>query len=83
MKNIVLKLSFLIAFSTVITSCTKNCKSQIATCDEVPPTNELCEAYFKRWFYYKNSKDCIQIDYSGCSEKGFETKEECDKCKCD
>jgi hypothetical protein len=44
--------------------------------------NEACQAYFQTWFYNKNTNSCEQIGYSGCSSKGFPTKEECEACKC-
>jgi hypothetical protein len=51
-------------------------------CRQTPPTEELCLAAFERWFFDKNSSSCKKIGYSGCSQKGFETKEECESCKC-
>jgi hypothetical protein len=56
--------------------------STTATCSETPPTDEICAAYFTMWFYDQTKKSCKQIGYSGCSKKGFETKEECESCKC-
>ncbi|MGK7390259.1 MAG: BPTI/Kunitz-type proteinase inhibitor domain-containing protein [Candidatus Cyclobacteriaceae bacterium M2_1C_046] len=51
-------------------------------CNETPPTDEICTAYFTMWFYDKTTSACNQIGYSGCSKKGFETKKECESCKC-
>ena len=66
----------------VLISCSKDCAPKLATCSEIPPTNELCQAYFKRWFYDKNKNKCEQSGYSGCSQKGFATQQECEECKC-
>lgn len=52
-----------------------------ATCNETPPVGEDCLAYFERWFYNKNTKKCDKIGYSGCSQRGFSTQAECEKCK--
>jgi hypothetical protein len=82
MKNTLIKLTAFLTFIVVLISCTKDCEPQIATCNEKPPTDELCEAYFERWFYDKDKNKCEQIGYSGCSQKGFETKEECKECEC-
>jgi hypothetical protein len=65
-----------------LTSCSKECESQDTTCSETPPTNEICQAYFNRWFYDKENNKCEQIGYSGCSQKGFSTEQECEECKC-
>jgi len=70
-----------IAFFTT-TSCKKDCDNTIPICSETAPTNELCTAYFTRWFYDKKSNSCKEIGYSGCSQKGFSTKQECEECKC-
>jgi hypothetical protein len=66
----------------ILISCSKDCAPKLATCSETPPTNELCQAYFNRWFYDKNKNKCEQIGYGGCSPKGFETQQECEECKC-
>lgn len=50
-------------------------------CYETPPTDELCDAYFERWFYNIKSKSCKMVAYSGCSQKGFETQRDCQNCK--
>ena len=52
-------------------------------CDDAPPTNEICQAYFVSWFYDRNTNSCSQIGYSGCSPHGFETKTECEVCASD
>ena len=79
MKKIYLLL--VIAFS--LASCDKDCSnSELAKCLETPPTDEACLAFFQTWFYNKNTNSCEQIGYSGCSPKGFPTKDECEACKC-
>jgi hypothetical protein len=82
MKNTILKLTVFLTVMAVIISCTKDCEPKIATCNETPPTDELCQAYFERWFYNKDKNKCEKIRYSGCSQKGFETEIECEECKC-
>ena len=49
-------------------------------CLDVPPTNELCQAYFVRWFYNSQTNECDQIGYSGCEQYGFATQQECEDC---
>ncbi|MEN8249563.1 MAG: BPTI/Kunitz domain-containing protein [Bacteroidota bacterium] len=53
------------------------------TCYDTPPTDEMCTAYFERWFYNESTNSCEKIGYSGCSQYGFETQEECEKCRRD
>jgi len=72
-----------IVFLTIgLLSCSKDCEPKLATCNETPPTNELCQASFERWFYNKEKNECEKIGYSGCSQKGFATQQECEECKC-
>lgn len=65
-----------------LSNCKKDCEPKNATCSETPPTNELCQAAFNRWFFNKEKNKCEQIGYSGCSQKGFATQQECEECKC-
>lgn len=65
-----------------LSNCKKECEPKAATCSEAPPTNELCLAYFSRWFYNSNTNKCELVGYSGCSQKGFETEQECEACLC-
>ncbi len=65
-----------------LTSCSKECEPKLATCNETPPTSELCQAAFNSWFYNKEKNKCEQIGYSGCSQKGFAQQQECEECKC-
>ena len=74
-------LSVLLLFN--ITSCNKDCDTeQKPGCSDAVPTNEACLAYFERWFYNKNTNSCEKIGYSGCSQKGLATLQECEECKC-
>lgn len=82
MKSKILILSILLVFTLGLISCSKDCEPKFATCSESPPTDEACQAYFNRWFYNKDKNNCEQIGYSGCSQKGFATKQECEECKC-
>ena len=52
------------------------------TCFDAAPTDELCLAYFERWFYNEADDACEMIAYSGCSQWGFASEEECKGCKC-
>lgn len=83
MKTIVFL--FLLSIILSIVSCEKekDCQDTNPVCIETPPTDELCEAYFQRWFYNNEIKSCEQVGYSGCSQYGFETKEECENCGCE
>jgi len=75
---------FLLIFISVLSSCKKDAECDLSPiCQETVPTDEACLAYFERWFYDANSKSCQEIGYSGCSQKGFETKVECEECDCD
>ena len=79
----VLKFLFVITLLS-FTSCKKdNCGTSSTVCQEAPPTDEACLAFFTRWFYDSNSDTCEEIGYSGCEQYGFASKEECDACKCD
>lgn len=74
----------IIALAIVAFSCDKNCKtaSTDARCKETVPTNEMCQAYFQRWFFNAATNECELKAYSGCSEKGFATRGECETCGC-
>ena len=61
---------------------TNDCEPELAKCNETPSRNSFCKAYFTSWFFDKKTNECKQISYSGCSQKGFSTKEECEECKC-
>lgn len=82
-------MKFILLFSlpllTIFYSCEQNtdCDNKDAACYEYPPTDELCQAYFTRWFFNEETNSCEQIGYSGCSAYGFETKEECEDCGCE
>jgi hypothetical protein len=59
-----------------------DCEDIIKICEQTPPTNEDCHAFFQRWFFDKTTKACSEISYSGCTQTGFATKQECEACKC-
>lgn len=65
-------------------SCSEDCSTFLPepTCAEKAPTDELCQAYFQRWFFDSSSQQCQQIGYSGCGEYGFATQAECEGCRC-
>ena len=75
MKKLLLYFGF---SALLLVACDKTVEN--SRCLERPPENELCLAYFERWFYDKESQSCEKVAYSGCSEKGFETKAECEDC---
>jgi hypothetical protein len=77
-----LEIFCLLMLTLSFTHCTKDCGLQDQTCFEVPPQQELCLAYFERWFYNSKNDRCEMIAYSGCSLKGFASKEECNFCAC-
>jgi hypothetical protein len=78
MKQIVVLICILLSF----VSCKKDCETKNVTCEETVPVNEACLAFFTRWFYDEASNSCKQIGYSGCSQKGFVTQQECEICLC-
>ncbi|MDH5476043.1 MAG: BPTI/Kunitz-type proteinase inhibitor domain-containing protein [Cyclobacteriaceae bacterium] len=82
MKSNLLILTILLIVIFELTNCSKDCESTISTCKETPPTDELCQAYFNRWFFKEDKNKCEQIGYSGCSQKGFDTLAECEECEC-
>ena len=59
-----------------------NDDTQNPACTEVPATTEVCNAIWERWFYEEKTKSCNKVKYGGCAPYGFETKEECEECKC-
>lgn len=79
-KRIFLSL-FALLLLVGLNSCKKRCEERNAICNDTPPTDEACQAVFQRWFYNKASNTCEQITYSGCSQKGFATQQECESCK--
>lgn len=78
----VLTLIFILGTSLGSMNCNSDCDIKIDTCKESPPMDELCAAAFTRWFYNTETNKCEQIGYSGCSQKGFDTKQACEACKC-
>ncbi len=78
MKKLLL-LSFVLLTSL---ACEDECENAPEACTEVPATEELCDAYFMRWFYNSTTNACTEIGYSGCEQYGFATQEECEACVC-
>lgn len=79
MKKIII---YALLFCVIFTACKKDCDStDNPICLEMVP-NEACQAAFIRWFYNSETDTCQEIGYSGCSQKGFETQEACNACKC-
>jgi len=75
----------LVIFSFAISACQNEpCKNapSFAKCSEKPDTGTTCLAVFQSWFYDQNTGKSTLIGYSGCEQKGFETKEESEKCSC-
>ncbi len=83
MKKVITIPAILIVLTLGLITCSKDCGSTLVTCSDTPPASELCDAAFNRWFYNQKKNKCEQISYSGCSQKGFETKQECEECECD
>ncbi|MFK7948178.1 MAG: BPTI/Kunitz-type proteinase inhibitor domain-containing protein [Saprospiraceae bacterium] len=75
---------FVIMLSLLFFSCNKDCDtSNLAPkCKEQPPTTELCQANYIRWFFDANSNECQEIEYTGCNIYGFDTEINCEQCKC-
>lgn len=60
-----------------------DCEPELEKCHESPRKNgTTCMARFTSWFFDKETNECYEALYSGCSQKGFKTKEECEACKC-
>lgn len=72
----------IIAFAIFSCSKQKECGVSDPTCLETVPHDELCQAAFNRYFFNPETEECEQISYSGCSQKGFETLQECQECEC-
>ena len=76
-------------FISIFISCNDSgdekieCDDTNTACSQVPPTNEICSAFFQKWFYDNQTKRCNLVSYSGCSDLGFKTKKECEACNCD
>lgn len=83
MKNLkpdyLIQLFVVLIFTVGLTSCNE-VEQLPEPCLQKPPTDELCEAYFIRWFYNKKADKCYQIGYSGCNAWGFDTQALCEEC---
>lgn len=77
------KLRVFVVLGLIVLGCGKEGEISDPVCMETPPTDELCEAYFVRWFYNSETNTCSEIGYSGCSQKGFATKGACEACDCE
>lgn len=71
-----------ITFVLGMSSCNRNCNPSDAVCHDSPPLDEACQAAFNRWFFDKTQNSCQLVAYSGCSQKGFASQQECEACKC-
>ncbi len=80
MKRILIFSSFFLI--TFISCKDDDCVLSDPICEETPPTNEVCLAFFERWFFDSSTSTCEKIGYSGCEDYGFSTKEECELCEC-
>ena len=69
---------------SLFTACKDDCDlAEInPACEDTISTDEICQAFFARWFYNSETESCAEFQYSGCSQKGFQTKEDCEACKC-
>jgi len=66
----------------LIFNCSHEETDTTSPCNDVPPTDEECDAAFERWFYVRASNTCEQIGYSGCEQYGFASLEDCETCLC-
>ncbi len=80
MRKILIFSSFFLF--TLISCKNDDCVSEDPICSETPPTNEVCLAFFERWFYDSSSSSCEKIGYSGCEAYGFATESDCLACQC-
>lgn len=66
----------------ILSSCGGKCDDLPTACFDEVPENELCDAYFERWFYNDATGTCEKIGYSGCEPYGFSSEGECRACQC-
>jgi len=66
----------------MIFNCPFRDNDTTSRCNDIPPTDEECDAAFTRWFFVRSSNTCELLEYSGCDQHGFATQEECDQCPC-
>jgi hypothetical protein len=79
-------IKMLVFASSVIlfSACDKECDaSKAEACEVYVPANESCQTQFKRWFYDESSNSCQLVEYTGCTQRGFETQSDCQICVCD
>ncbi len=83
MKHIIAIATICLLSLTSACNKTRQCETDNPICTERPPTDELCQAYFVRWFYNASTNSCEEIGYSGCSVRGFASEADCEACVCD
>lgn len=62
-------------------SCTEEPSKRSVHCSDEVPVDEMCLAHFERWFYDSSANTCTKKAYSGCTEYGFATEQECLECE--
>lgn len=81
MKKIIISI-LATAFLLSLSGCSSDCSGSNPRCADKVPTGTTCQAVFTSWIYDAKKKKCDFKSYSGCNSVGFETKEECETCKC-
>lgn len=86
MNSLAKQLVLLTIILLTLPGCLRPCIGTDPKCQESllerSPDEVTCLAYFESWIFDKQKNECVKVNYSGCSPIGFETKEECEKCKC-
>jgi len=80
------KITFILLLiaASLWTACDDECAP--VNCEFVFPSpgENICQAIMTSWLYNPSTGTCEQISYTGCSQQGFSTQEECKiNCPCD
>lgn len=66
-----------------LTQCKKDLTPECAKNCSLTPDAGLCKAAFPRYYFDSKEKACKQFTWGGCNGVvPFQTKEECEACKC-
>jgi len=82
MKQLIISTASILLIMLAMSCNKKSDCNNSKVCQEQPPKDEACLAFFQRWFYNNTTQKCELIAYSGCSDKGFKTEAECNQCDC-
>lgn len=78
MRNHVI-ICLLLVFSAI--QCKKDC-DRPSRCMEKPEAGP-CEALIEKYYFDQDKKKCMSFNWGGCDGNvPYDTKEECEECKC-